>query len=232
MPSAGEPYVPVKSGIELWHVYKGPFSPTSFNPFANGRFAVRTADPPRAMFYAGETSDCALWETVLRDVYPQARPPHAVELPPLAGYHIARVRLKRDVRILDLGRLGVRWIAGDDLKRRDRITALTTVPKYTATHKEAEQLLADFPRAAGLLWPSKQTGEDDAYLFYDPPLASDDFEPVESTPLESPSGMKLIDQALARADMYRLDSAALTAELESELPSELGNHDRSGRAAS
>jgi hypothetical protein len=137
-----------------------PYSPTSFNPFANGRFAAGTADPPRAMFYTGETSDCALWETVLRDVFPQSRPPHGVELPPLSGYHIARVRLKRDVEILDLGRASVRWIAGDDLKRRDRIMVLTAVPKYTATHNEAAKLLSEFPRTAGLLWPSKQTGED------------------------------------------------------------------------
>jgi hypothetical protein len=218
MPSAGAPYEPVKSGTDLWHVYKEPYAATRFNPFANGRFAARKASPPRAMFYAGETSDCALWETVLRDVFPHARPPHPVDLPPLAGYHITRVRLKGDVEILDLGRLGVRWIARDDLKRRDRITALTTVPKYTATHKEAEKLLADFPRAAGLLWPSKQTGEDGAYLFYDPPLSSGDFEAIESVRLESPAGMSLVDHALARAGMRRLDSAALVAQLEAEIP--------------
>jgi hypothetical protein len=211
----------VKSGTELWHVYKEPYAPTSFNSFANGRFAARTADPPRAMFYAGETSDCALWETVLRDVFPQSRPPHGVELPPLSGYHIARVRLMSDVEILDLGRAGVRWIAGDDLKRRDRITVLTAVPKYTATHSEAAKLLSDFPRTAGLLRPSKQIGKDGAFLFYDPPVICDDFEPIESIVLDSAAGMGLIDQALARAGMRRLDSAALAAQFDAEIPADL-----------
>jgi len=227
VPPRGELYDPVRSGTELWHVYKEPYSPTSFNPAATGRFAAGLADPPRAMLYAGDTSDCALWETVLRDIVPQTKPPHAVELPAVAGYRIARVRLKRDVEILDLGRFGVRPASGDDIKRRDRITVLTTVPRYTATHKEAAKLLADFPRTGGLLWPSKQTGKDGAYLFYEPPLEENDFEAIESIPLDCPGGMKLIDQALARASMRRLDAAELAAELEWELPRELVKLDTS-----
>lgn len=66
------------------------------------------ANPPRAMLYAGETVDCALWETVLRDVVPEKRPPHGVEVPPVLGYRIARLRIKRAAPVLDLGRLGVR----------------------------------------------------------------------------------------------------------------------------
>jgi hypothetical protein len=215
---AGDPYDPVNAGTELWHVYKEPYSPTSFNPYANGRFAAREASPPRAMLYAGDTSDGALWETVLRDVVPQEGPPQGVEVPPVTGYHIARLRLKRDSVILNLGRLAVRWIAGCDLKLRDRLTVLTTVPKYTATHKEAAKLLAALPRTTGLLWPSKQTGEDGVYVFYEPPLFSDDFAPVETIPLDSPAGTLLIDRALARACMHRLDTKILAADLELEQP--------------
>jgi len=52
VPPRGELYDPVRSGTELWHVYKEPYSPTSFNPAATGRFAAGLADPPRAMLYA------------------------------------------------------------------------------------------------------------------------------------------------------------------------------------
>jgi hypothetical protein len=223
VPAVGEPYDTVKAGTELWHVYKDSYSPTSFNPHANGRFAARTATPARAMLYAGESAAGALWETVLRDVVPQAAPPHDVELPPLNGYQIARLRLLRDADLLDLGRLGVRWIAGADLKLRDRITMLTTVPKYTATHHEAARLLTALPRAGCLQWPSKQTGAEIAYVFYEPPLSAKHFAAVETIPLDSPAGEQLIDQALARAGMRRLNSRALATELERELPPDEGS---------
>jgi hypothetical protein len=87
--------------------------------------------------------------TILRDVVPQAELSNGVSIPPVADMLIASLRLKYDAPILDLGRLGVRWIAGADLHLRDRITVLTTVPKYTATHREAARLLAALPRASG-----------------------------------------------------------------------------------
>jgi hypothetical protein len=225
MSSVGEPYDLAKAGAEFWHVYQQTFSPNSFNPFATGRFSARNADPPRAMLYAGTTSDCALWETILRDVVPQAVPPHGVLIPPVADMRIASLRLKFDAPILDLGRLGVRWIAGADLKLRDRIIALTTVSKYTATHKEATRLLAALPRASGFLWPSKQTGQDDTYIFFEPPLGSDVFEALQIIHLDSPAGLNLVDQALARAGMHRIDSDALAADLEPELPPDLDEDD-------
>jgi hypothetical protein len=221
----GDPYDLVKAGTEFWHVYRDPFSSTSFNPNADGRFAAQLANPPRAMLYAGETVDCALWETVLRDVVPERRPPHGVEVPPVVGYRMARLRIRCAAPVLDLGRLGVRWLAGADLKLRDRITVLTTVPKYTATHKEAARLLTALPRTAGFLWPSKQTGEDGAYVFYQPPTASDDFEVIETIPLDSPMGAQLIDQALARAQMRRFDALALEQELVPQLPPDIDEDD-------
>jgi hypothetical protein len=225
MSSVREPYDLVKAGTKFWHVYNEAFLPSSFNPFATGRFSARDADPARAMLYAGATSDRALWETILRDVVPQAAPPHGVSIPPVADMLIASLRLRYDVPILDLGRLGVRWIAGADLKLRDRITVLTTVPKYTATHKEAVRLLTALPRASGFLWPSKQTGSDAAYVFFEPPLASDALETLQIILLDSPAGLKLIDQALSGAGMHRIDSDALAADLEPELPPDLDEDD-------
>jgi hypothetical protein len=221
MSSVREPYDLVGAGTEFWHVYNEAFLPSSFNPFATGRVSARGADLPRAMLYAGETPDCALWETVLRDVVPRAVPSHGVSIPLVADMAIACLRLKYDAPILNLGRLGVRWIAGADLKLRDRITVLTTVPKYAATHTEAIRLLAALPQASGFLWPSKQTGRDAAYVFYEPPLTADVFETLHFIRLESAGGLSLIDRALARAGMLRIDSDALAADLEPELPPDL-----------
>lgn len=184
MQSCPDPYTLINAEeAELWHVYKDPFSATSFNPCANGRFAARAAAPPRAMLYAGSTSDCALWETVLRDVVPQMHPAHSVDIPSVAGYHIARLRLKHNACILNLAPLGLRLLFGGDKKRRNRISLLATVPKYPTTHSEAVRLLKAFPETAGVSWISRQTGEDRAYIFYESPLSSDVFEDIESIAL-------------------------------------------------
>jgi hypothetical protein len=207
---------------ELWHVYKDPYSPTDFNPCANGRFAARTASPPKAMLYAGSTPDCVLWETLLRDVVPQEHHPrYSIDMPAANGYHIARLGLKNDVCILDLSPLGLRRLLGGDKKQRDRISVLTIVPKYPATHVEAMRLLKKFPDAAGLSWISRQTGKDRAYVFYEPPMSSGVVAVLETIALDSSGGRHLIDQALARAGMRRLDSSALAEELEPELPPDL-----------
>ena len=169
------------------------------------------------MLYASVSSDGALWETLLRNIVPEAAPPHEVVLAPTTGQRIARLRLTRDVPLLSLSPLSLRWlIANPD--RRDRIGLLTRTPKYSATHSEAGRLLGDYPRAAGLCWMSRQTETDRVYVFYHPPMAVSDFVALESIALDSRRGWQLIDQALARAGMHRLDASALAAEL---LPQQL-----------
>ena len=218
MQPIGNPYTPLSAGVQLWHVYKDPHAANSFNPQSTGRFSGQDAVPPRAMYYAASTSDCALWETVLRDVVPQVQPPHDVQVPPVAGYHLARLRLRRELAVLDLRPLALRWLVGTDVLLRDRLNMLTSVPKYTATHKATGELLADLPDATGLRWPSKQADQEDAYVFYEPPGGPDDMEILETIALESPKGERLLDQALARAGMRRLASSELAAELARELP--------------
>jgi hypothetical protein len=217
----GNPYTPLSAGGQLWHVYKDPHAANSFNPHSSGRFAGQSAVPPRAMYYAASTSDCALWETLLRDVVPQVLPPHDVELPPVAEYHLARLRFRTELAIVDLRPLALRWLVGADAALRDRLVMLTSVPKYTATHKAAAELLAGLPYATGLRWSSKQTDQDEAYVFYAPPAVSDDLEILESIALDSPAGQRLLDQALARAGMRRLASLELDTELAREIPKDL-----------
>jgi len=184
---AKDPYGGLKAADPLWHVYKEPHAPTAFNPNSNGRFSARTAATPRAMFYAGSSADCALWETLLRDVVPMSDRSRYVQLPPAAGYSLAQVRLRRDVPILDLSPLKLRG-AVFDRDWRDRLLMLTTVPKYAATHKAAVQLLDAAPKTSGLSWRSRQTGEELAYVFYGPPVSNADIELIETIPLESPVG--------------------------------------------
>ena len=148
-------------------------------------------------------------------------PPHSVDIPSVVGYHIAKLHLKHNVYMLNLAPLNVRSLVRGDEERRNQIAFLTIEPKYPATHSEAVRLLKEFPEATGLAWISRQTGEDRAYVFYDPPLSSNVFGNIETIALDSPRGMQLIDRALARANMYRLDSSALGEELQPELPSDL-----------
>jgi hypothetical protein len=75
------------------------------------------------------------------------------------------------------------------------------------------RLLAALPRASGFLWPSIRQ------------VASDAFETLQIILLDSPAGLKLIDQALDGASMHRIDSDALAADLEPELPPDLDEDD-------
>jgi hypothetical protein len=216
---AGHLHQLIDAGTEFWHVYKDPYDPCSFNPHARGRFAAHRAAPPRSMFYAGDTADCALWETILRDIVPDPRSP-AVQIPSVEGYHLARLSRKEPVKLLDLGRFGARRIAGKDSTWRNRLILLTTVPRYPATHDEAASLLARYPETQGLRWPSKQADHDTAFVFYDPPVSDSDFGCLKTTALDTPEGLALIDHALAQAHLTRMDDTALAAALEPELPPE------------
>jgi hypothetical protein len=84
-----EHYTPLPAGSEIWHVYPSGYDARSFNPQSLNRFAL-PPPPVRGMYYAGESSDCALWETVLRnlvvgDHQPQHIDPAILENRPSPG---------------------------------------------------------------------------------------------------------------------------------------------------
>jgi hypothetical protein len=214
-------YSPLPAGTVLWHVYPSKYEPHAFNPNSRNRFAL-PPPPDRSMFYGGDSSACALWEAVLRNLVIEDHQPQHVDPALVEGRSIAQLRLIQDVPILDLRAPHFRHISSDPARHAEW-QRLCVVPErdYAQTHAVARELLNAAPRAAGLCWHSRQLAAQTAYVLYSPPLDPHvAFDVISSIALDQTEGWTLIDQALKIVGVERLGSAALAREVLDELPPE------------
>lgn len=203
----------------LWHVYPTKYEPCAFNPNSRNRFSL-SLPPNRGMFYAGDTSACTLWETVLRNLVVEDRQPQHVDPAIVEGRSIAQLRLIQDVPILDLRAPHFRHLSADPA-RHTEWQRLCVVPEsdYAQTHAAARELLMAAPRAAGLSWHSRQLAAHAAYVLYSPPLESSAvFDVASAIALDQPQGWALVDDALKIVGVERLGATALSKEILDELP--------------
>lgn len=216
-----DPYTPLPVGTVLWHVHPSKYGPREFNPNSRNRFAL-PPPPERGMFYGGDSSACALWEAVLRNLVIENRQPQHLDPALVEGRSIAQLRLVQDVPILDLRAPHFRHISSDPARHAEW-QRLCVVPErdYAQTHAATRKLLTAAPRAAGLCWHSRQLAAQTAYVLYSPPLdPNTTFHVINSIALDQSEGWRLIDEALKIVGVERLGSAALTREVLDELPPE------------
>jgi hypothetical protein len=216
-----EHYTPLPVGTVLWHVYPSKYEPRAFNPGSRNRFAL-VPPPDYAMLYAGESSACALWEAVLRNLVVDDTQPQHVDPALVEGRSIAQLKLLQEIPILDLRAPHFRHLSANPA-RHTEWQRLCVVPDrdYGQTHAAARELLTAAPRAAGLSWHSRQIAAHTVYVFYSPPLmAPAEFAVVDTIALEQPAGWALIDQALEIVGVERLGVGALVNEIIDELPPE------------
>lgn len=214
-------YTPLHAGAVLWHVYPSTYDPRAFNPKSRNRFAVPEPSG-RSMFYAGDSSACALWEAVLRNLVVKAHQPQHIDPALLEGRSIARLKLAQEISILDLRAPHFRHLSTSPA-RHSEWQRLCVVPErdYSETHAAARELLAAAPRAAGLCWHSRQLASQTAYVLYAPPLAPTVvFDALDVIEINQPEGWELVDEALEIMGVERLDGSALAKELADELPPE------------
>ena len=221
-------YTPLRAGTVLWHIYPSKYEARAFNPNSRNRFAM-LPPPDRGMFYAGDSSACALWEAVLRNLVIEDRQPQHIDASLLEGRSIVQLRLAQEVPILDLRAPHFRHLSPNPT-RHFEWQRLCVVPErdYGQTHAAAVVLLAAAPRAAGLSWHSRQITAQTAYVFYSPPLRPPaEFDLVETIALDQPKGWALVDQALQIVGVERLGASALVKEILDELPPEEPEEDGS-----
>jgi hypothetical protein len=178
------------------------------------------------MFYAGDSSESALWESVLRNLVIQDKQPQHIDPGLLEGRSIAKLTLGVDTQILDLRSPHFRHLSSNSA-RHTEWQRLATVPErdYPQTHAAAKELLAMAPDAAGLCWHSRQIGERTAYVFYDPPHSPGRFHLVDGVTLDQPAGWALVDSALRIVKVERLGAESLEAQLLEEIPPEDADED-------
>jgi hypothetical protein len=214
-----EHYTPLPVGTVLWHIYPSKYEPRAFNPGSRNRFAL-VPPPDQTMFYAGDSSACALWEAVLRNLVVDDKQPQHVDPALVEGRSIAQLKLLKEIPILDLRAPHFRHLSANPA-RHSEWQRLCVVPErdYGQTHTAARELLTAAPRAAGLSWHSRQITAQTAYVFYSPPLTPPaEFDVVDVIVLDQPAGWALIDQALKIVDVERLGVRALVKDMLDELP--------------
>jgi hypothetical protein len=147
------------SGEDWFHVWRddGQRSSTDFNPgHGRGRFHpindVAT-DPrtPIPTFYAAETEDAAIFESVFHDIA-EATPDQRVYRKDYIARRLSVARLARDVSLVDLR------TTGRHRARVSREQLLTPVGRhgYSRTARWAEHFHRCCPTADGILWPSRR----------------------------------------------------------------------------
>src|SRR5882724_1730831 len=209
-----EHYTPLSAGTVLWHVYPSKYEPRAFNPSSRNRFAL-LPPPDQAMFYAGDSSACALWEAVLRNLVVDDKQPQYVDPAIVEGRSIAQLKLLKEIPVLDLRAPHFRNLSVNS-ERHTEWQRLCIVPErdYDQTHAAARELLTAAPRATGLSWHSRQIAAQTAYVFYSPPLTPPtEFDVVDTIVLDQPAGWTLIDQALKIVGVERLVATALVKEI-------------------
>jgi len=218
-------YTLLPAGTVLWHVYPTKYESRAFNPNSTNRFAL-VPPPDQAMFYAGDSSACGLWEAILRNLVVDDRQPQHVDPALVEGRSIAQLKLSQEIPILDLRAPHFRKLSTNPAQHTEW-QRLCVVPErdYSQTHVAARELVKAAPGAAGLSWHSRQITAQTAYVFYSPPLTPPvEFDIVDAIELDQPAGWALIDQALRIVGVERLAISHLAREILDELPpDELGD---------
>lgn len=173
------------------------------------------------MYYAGDTFECALWETVLRNLVIAEGQPQYVDEAQLAGRSIVRLELAQETAILDLRAPHLRHLSSDGARHTEwQQLCVVAEASYGQTHSAARELVATAPRAAGISWHSRQIQSRTAYVFYSPPLDSSRFRSCEMISLGQPEGWNLVDKTLQGVGVQWIKAGALVNELLEELPPE------------
>lgn len=150
--------------MTLYRVHHERFRANAFNPTrkGNARFSP-VLDPSGRVIptlYAGSTVDCSLMETVFHNVpYKTGFKPLSLSI--LDQQVLSGVTPKRNLLLVDLGTIALHKLG---VKRSQLIE--TTKAHYPRTRRWAEALYAQFPKAQGLRWTSRQDDHAHAVVLF------------------------------------------------------------------
>lgn len=125
--------------------------------------------------YAGTTVEVALMEVVLRDV-PVPSAGFVMRLDARTDpRRVAQLLPRRELRLADLSTLGLRRLG---LQRPDVIDCNESA--YPSTRALAQWIYANCPAAQGIAWTSRQDDKGQAIVLFEPRVAPDSFDVIES----------------------------------------------------
>jgi len=164
--------VVLRAGTELHQLYDSAYAAGSFRPgtgpASNGGLAKPTRFAPIRdnkgkvvpYLYAGESLQCAIFETVFHDVDFTAAAP-VVQLSDFGGRAHARLVPNRDLHLVRLhGRALLQF-------KVTRLLLIESPPRcYPATALWAQALHHQYGHVDGLVWRSRKLDDQDSYLLF------------------------------------------------------------------
>lgn len=164
------------------------------SPAGNARFSpIRDeAGVVIPTLYAAATPRGALMETIFHDV-PYKRGFKRVSTSRMAGKHLSTLTFQADFGLIDLGRVALRKLG---VAPRHLID--TTKVHYPETRRWAEALYAQYPKAQGLRWTSRQDDRSQAVVLFGTRVQPSDIVVAgDSTPLIENGAVYDLARALA-----------------------------------
>jgi hypothetical protein len=196
-PSTLDPLVePLPGGTELWRIHRLEHGAAHFNPgVGRGRFHPfpGSGGAPVATLYAAETWEGAVCEAVFRDV-PLRGPDRRKARAEFEIRAMSRVRLTRDVPLVDLRTLGLRRLG---LHRQELID--TEAEEYPRTSRWARAFHQARPDAGGLVWMAR-LADLRAMVFFGDRLTEKDFAVFDDPlPLGEGEGLAMVMELAEKA---------------------------------
>lgn len=164
--------VTLRAGAELHQLYDSAYAVGDFHPgtgpASNGGLAKSTRFAPIRhgkgklvpYLYAGESLQCAIFETVFHDVDFTAAAP-VVDLNAFGSRAHGRLVPHRDLRLVRLHGRGLLQL------KVTRLLLIEGLPRcYAATAAWAQALHRQYPRVDGLVWKSRKLDDQDSYLLF------------------------------------------------------------------
>lgn len=196
-----------KKGKLIHRIHSTAYTETQYNPSprSNARFSsIRdVAGKIIPVLYGGSTMDCALMETVFRDV-PYAPGLKNVDKARLQNQTHSIVVAKADLTLIDLSNVALRKLGIDRTHLID-----TTKAHYPDTRKWAEALYQQLPGCQGFRWISRQDDSAEALILFGNRISAGDLGVVR------PAAPLLVRgyAALAVAQLARRIGVKLTGRI-------------------
>jgi hypothetical protein len=170
------------SGRTMHRVHDAAYAANLFHPgtAGNARFSPIRDEAGLVIptLYAATTPRGALMETIFHDV-PYKSGFKRVSISRMAGKLHSTVTFQVDFRLIDLSRIALRKLGVAPSHLID-----TTKAHYSETRRWAEALYAQYPKAQGLRWTSRQDDRSQAVVLFGNRVQPSDIEPTgNSTPL-------------------------------------------------
>jgi hypothetical protein len=184
------------AGETMYRVHDAVYAVHSFNPssLGNARFSpIRdSAGNVIPTLYSATSPQGALMETIFHDV-PYKPGFKRVSVGRLEGKLSSTLVFLSDFQLIDLGKIGLRRLG---VHPHDLID--TTKAHYPETRKWAESLYAAYPKAQGLIWPSRQDDRARAVVLFGTRVGASELRPAGiSIPLMENGVVHEVAKALA-----------------------------------